>query len=153
MNTREASMRRYLVVANQTLGGEALLDEIRGCLAVGTASFHVVVPATAPHEQISWTEGAALAVARERLVRAVSALQAEGIPASGEVGDANPVLAIEDAIRHRPPFDAIILSTLPAGLSRWIHLDVPHRVARRTGLPVRHIVAELDVPERVATRA
>jgi GABA permease len=145
-------MRRYLVVANQTLGGEPLLEEIRACLAVGTASFHVVVPATQPHEQIFWTEGAALTIARERLVRAVSALEAEGIPASGEVGDANPVLAVDDAIRHHAPFDAVILSTLPAGLSRWIHLDVPHRMARRTGLPVRHIVAEPDVPERVRAR-
>jgi hypothetical protein len=147
-------MRRYLVVASQTLGGEHLLEEIRGCLAVGTAYFHVVVPATPPREHMFWTEGAALAVARERLARAISCLQAEGIPVSGEVGDANPVLAVEEAIRHRAPFDVIILSTLPAGVSRWIRLDVPHRVARRTGLPVRHIVAESDdVPGRVRAQA
>jgi hypothetical protein len=144
-------MRRYLVVANQTLGGEHLLEEVRACLAIGTASFHVVVPATPPHEQMFWTEGAALAVARERLARAIACLQAEGIPASGEVGDANPVVAVEEALRHRAPFDAIILSTLPAGASRWIRLDVPHRVARRTGLPVRHVVAEPDPAGRVRT--
>jgi hypothetical protein len=138
-------MRRYLVVANQTLGGEHLLEEVHACLAIGTASFHVVVPATPLHEQMFWTEGAALAVARERLARAIACLQDEGIPASGEVGDANPVLAVEGALRQSGPFDAIILSTLPAGVSRWIRLDVPHRVARRSGLPVRHIVAEPDL--------
>jgi hypothetical protein len=135
-------MPRYLVVANQTLTGERLLRRIRACVAEGPASFHVVVPATPLDEQLVRTDGDALAVAWGRLRRATAVFYAEGIPASGEVGDANPVVAVEHVLRRDGPFDAIILSTLPAGFSRWVHLDVGERLARRTGLPIWHVIAQ-----------
>lgn len=133
-------MRRYLVVANQTLGGEPLLRAIRASRASGPASFHVLVPATPVHEHGTWTEGKARAVATERLEHTLAALRAEGTEATGEVGDANPLLAIDDVLRHRE-IDEIIISTLPPGISRWLHQDLVHRVARRFDRPVTHVVA------------
>lgn len=132
-------MRRYLVVANQTLGGEHLLQEIRECLRRGPCRFHLVVPAVPPPEQLTWTEGEARAVAQDRLDRALDRIGKLGAEADGEVGDRNPMLAVEDVLRHQS-FDEIILSTLPPGASRWLKLDLPHRMESAFGLPVTHIV-------------
>ena len=66
---------------------------------------------------------------------------------SGEVGDSNPVEAVEHAIRRDgdDAFDGVIVSTLPHGISKWLGLDVPSRLKRRTGLDVRHVIgAEVD---------
>jgi hypothetical protein len=106
----------------------------------------VVVPATPPREQQFWTEGAALAIARERLEGALAWLHAEGAITTGSIGDANPVLAVVDAM-PRDQFDEIIVSTLPPGISRWIHQDLPHRLARRTELPVCHVIAHVPALE------
>ena len=134
-------MRRYLVVANQTLGGESLLEAIRARMAGGPCSFHVVVPATPPAEYLTWTEGDAAAIAQARLDRALARFGEVGADASGAVGDRNPILAIEDALRDQE-FDEIILSTLPPGISRWLKLDLPSRVIDHFRLPVTHVVAE-----------
>jgi len=133
-------MRRYLVVANQTLGGEPLLRQIRACRTAGPSSFQVVVPATPVHEHGTWTEGKARKVATERLERMLASLRREGVTASGEVGDANPILAIDDALR-RHEIDEIIISTLPPGISRWLRQDLVHRATKRFTQPVTHVVA------------
>jgi hypothetical protein len=132
-------MRRYLVVANQTLGGEPLLRAIRGFRTAGPSGFHVLVPATPVHEHGTWTEGKARAVATERLERTLASLRAEGVEATGEVGDANPLFAIDDALR-RHAIDEIVISTLPPGISRWLHQDLVHRVQKRFPQPVTHVV-------------
>ncbi len=142
-------MRRYLVVANQTLGGEHLVQKVRECVSTGQCLFHVVVPATPSTEHMVWTEGEAQSIARQRLERAVGQFRELGAEADGEVGDANPLLAIEDVLRNQS-FDEIILSTLPAGPSRWLKLDLPARVGSHSGLPVTHIVGEAD-PAREQT--
>jgi hypothetical protein len=131
-------MRRFLLVANQTLGGEHLLDAVRSRLDGGACRFHVLVPATPPQDQLTWTEGEAAAIARERLEKAVARLAELGAEATGAVGDPDPLQAIGDALRARP-FDEIILSTLPAGISRWLGWDLPCRVERSFGLPVDHV--------------
>jgi GABA permease len=132
-------MRRYLVVANQTLGGEHLAEAIRARLAGGPSSFHVVVPATQPQDQAVWTEGEARALATKRLEAAVARFRGLGADVEGEVGDERPLEAIADAVRERE-FEEIILSTLPPGLSRWLGQDLPHRVERQFDLPVEHVV-------------
>jgi hypothetical protein len=139
-------MRRYLVVANQTLMSEELRAAVRERLGAPPCRFHVVVPATPPREQVFWTEGAALVVARERLEEALSWMHAEGAITTGSIGDADPVLAVLDAM-PRDQFDEIVVSTLPPGLSRWIRQDLPHRLARRTELPVCHVVAHVTAVE------
>ncbi len=136
-------MARYLVVANQTLGGEHLVARVRECLASGACSFHLVVPATPPQDHSTWTEGGATDIARQRLDAALERFRALGAEADGEVGDANPILAIEDAVRTEE-FDAIILSTLPPGASRWLKRDLPHQVEARFAVPLIHVIAESD---------
>jgi hypothetical protein len=139
-------MRRYLVVANQTLGGSHLTEKVRETLAAGPSAFHVLVPATPPGHFATWTEGEALAVAQERLEAALLRFKELGAEASGEVGDPNPLQAIDDALRERT-FDEIILSTLPLGASRWLKQDLPHRCERTYSIPVTHIVGEMEAEE------
>ena len=139
-------MRRYLVVANQTLAGKHLLDRVRECLSEGGCSFHVVVPATSPSDHAVWTEGEAMALAQERLDAALKAFRELGAEAQGEVGDPSPMDAIGDALRDRQ-FDGIILSTFPPGISRWLGQDLPHRVEKAFDLPVTHVIAEAEPPQ------
>jgi cell pole-organizing protein PopZ len=134
-------MRRYLVVANQTLGGGHLAEKVRACLAAGPSRFHILVPATQPQDHAVWTEGEARAVAQQALDRALQRFRELGADADGEVADENPLEAIGDAVRDRE-FDEIILSTLPPGLSRWLRQDLPHRVERTFEGTVTHVVAE-----------
>ena len=132
-------MRRYVIVGNQTLQSARLLRELRACLAEEPCTFHVLVPAANPHVHAFWTEGEARAVAQSRLDAALDTLASEGIAATGSVGDANPSDALADLLLHEQ-FDAVIVSTLPPGLSRWIHQDLPRRIERRVALPVRHVI-------------
>ena len=134
-------MRRYLVVANRTLGGPHLLDAVRQRMQDGECTFHVVVPAS--HPSSAWTEGQVKAQAQERLDDALARFGELGATATGEVGDASPVRAIGDVLL-REPIDEVILSTLPSGPSRWLRQDVIHRVERNYDVPVTHIVAERE---------
>jgi GABA permease len=143
-------VRRYLVVANQTLAGHHLFEYVRKCLAAGPCWFFVLVPATPIHEQIEWTADEARALARRRLVGALARFEAEGATATGAVGDPSPLRAVADLLREEQ-FEEIILSTLPAGTSRWLHQDLPTRLARVSGCIVTHLVAEGQVnPEPTA---
>jgi nucleotide-binding universal stress UspA family protein len=137
-------MRRYLVVANQTLGGEDLLEQLRSRMgAEEQCEFYVVVPATHPRDHLTWTEGEAQAIAQRRLEHALGRFRTEGANVEGEVGPEAPMDAIEEVLR-RQHFDEIILSTLPPGLSRWLGQDLPSRVARRFDLPVAHAVSSTE---------
>ena len=131
-------MRRYLVVANQTLGGGHLTSLLRE-LAEKPSTFHVLVPATPPTDHL-WTEGEAKGLAHRRLDVALERFRSVGIEATGEVGDGRPLEAIDDVL-SRESFDEIVLSTLPPGLSRWLKLDLVHRVEAAYGLPVRHVIS------------
>src|SRR5713226_3647419 len=119
MATGGGAMRRYLVVANQTLGAEQLESEVRKRLAGGACDFHIVVPAVPAKDHLTWTEGEAGAIASRRLERALARFRELGAEVHGEVGDADPMLAISDALLEGR-FDELILSTLPPGPSRWL---------------------------------
>jgi GABA permease len=153
--TPDGGVRRYLIVANQTLGGPQLPDAVQECLERGPAQFYLVVPATPVSHGLVWTEGEAHLLARRRLTRALRCLSDLGVDAGGEVGDADPILAITDVLLQRD-IDEILLFTLPPGLSRWLHQDLPQRVGRRFGLPLRHVPAPAEriaaEPDREATR-
>lgn len=137
-------MTRYLVVANQTLGGERLRQHLSEVAAPGDASFHFLVPATEPADHAFRIEGEGITLAEVRLERALKRFGDLGAEVTGEVGDHRPADAIDDALRAGD-YDAIILSTLPAGVSRWVGMDLPHRVQRRYDLPLTHIEAEPEV--------
>jgi hypothetical protein len=130
-----------MIVANQTLASDRLAETVQGILAVGPASFHIVVPSTPTHEHLTWTEGAAHEVAQSNLEEAIALLNGLGAEVDGEVGDANPIWAVRDALRNHA-VDEILVSTLPLGLSRWVKQDLPHRIRREFGLPVSHLVAD-----------
>jgi len=153
-------VHRYLVVANQTLGGQQLMDAIRDRMAHGPAEFWVLAPAT-PTTHLTTDFGAlsgafpldptllpsaadvrdeGIAVARSNLDTELSRLREIGATADGAVGDPNPMVAIEKAVAEKQ-FDEIILSTLPPGISRWLALDLPHRVRRKTNVPLTVITA------------
>jgi cell pole-organizing protein PopZ len=137
-------VRRYLVVANRTLGGAHLTAKVRECLAAGPCEFHVLVPASHSTRDFTWTEGGDRTAAEARLAEAMVRFKASGAVVTGEVGDTNPIEAIGDVLR-RESFDEIILSTLPPGVSRWLGQDLPSRVAKQHRLPVQHIVAAEEV--------
>jgi len=137
-------MRRYLVIANQTLGGDHLTEIVREALASGACEFHVLVPAShGGGAHAVWTEGQAIADAKHRLERALEHFQSLGATVTGEVGDASPVNAARDVLRTQP-FDEIILSTLPAGPSRWLKQDTLARLHRITAIPIRHVVGAME---------
>jgi nucleotide-binding universal stress UspA family protein len=131
-------LRRYLVVANQTLGGGHLVSLLRE-LGEKPSMFYVLVPASPPGDHL-WTEAEANALARRRLDVALERFRKLGIEVTGEVGDGKPLQAIDDVL-SRESFDEIVLSTLPPRLSRWLKLDLVHRVESAYGLPVRHVIA------------
>jgi hypothetical protein len=134
-------MKRYLVVANQTLGGQHVRERIQSAMVEGPCRFHLVVPAS--HPSGSWSDGEARALAAGTLAAALSAFRSMGAEVTGEVGDVSPVRAIADALLAAD-FDEIVLSTLPPGPSRWLRQDVVHRVRRTFAVPCTHIVAERE---------
>jgi hypothetical protein len=78
----------------------------------------------------------------EEAQAAKAALEAQGIPiAQAKAGDISPLLALEEELLAHPgAYQAIVLATLPPGISRWLRLDV-HTQAERFGLPVVHVIA------------
>lgn len=141
-------MPRYLVVANQTLGGEALLDRLREAASEGSCEIHVLVPASADPTQSFHDQTVDRQLAHKRLDDALSRCAELDATVSGEVGDHRPVDAVGDVLRRGERFDRIIVSTLPAGVSRWLRLDSVSRIERAVDVPVEHIVAAKESAER-----
>jgi hypothetical protein len=144
------STRRILVVANQTAAGRELLEEIRNRCRGVDCEVLLVSPALVGSSAQRWAsdidEG--LDLARERMARSVTALRGVGVEVRAEVGDPDPNMAIEDALRVFPA-DEIIISTLPPGESRWLEHDVVERTRREVDLPMTHVVVDLEA-ERAA---
>jgi len=134
-----ADTNRVLLVANRTAMTPALRAEVRKRAAAGQASFHLLVPAqpSGLHRVVD-PEVAGREAAHSRMDQALEVLSQEaGSQVTGEVGDADPIAAIHDAMNSRS-FDEIVISTLPKRLSKWLRLDLPSK-ARGLGLPVTHI--------------
>lgn len=138
-------MMRYLVVANQTLGGEHLLRLLQERVSSGPCVLHVLVPASADPTEATHDEVQERLLANRRLEDALQRFGDLGAEVTGEVGDHRPADAIRDVLLRGEQFDEIILSTLPAGVSRWLRLDVVSQVDRAVDLPVTHVIAE-DTP-------
>ena len=129
-------MGRYLVVANQTLGGDQLMAEVRRRAGAGPSSFYVIVPNTRLSSSATTEdEHRATLTAQSRLNQALTQLRSEGLDASGDIGDPEPLTAIEDVLAGQQ-FDEIIISTLPSGISHWLRMDLPQRAERKFKLPV-----------------
>ena len=135
-----AEPRRILVVANQTACGDELLAVLEDRMRQGPCRFTLLVPATPPAEHATWTEGEAKALATRRMGEALDRFrQAGASDVDGVVGDAHPARAIDDVLLDRT-YDEIVLSTLPPGVSRWLKLDLSHRVEQRFAGPVTTVI-------------
>jgi len=142
-------MSSYLIVAYQTAGGRPLRDAIEEIARRDSgATFTLLVPATRTQNLFTWTEGESTAVAMETADRVAERLRASQIEvADVTVGDPDPFVAAQNALDTDRDYSAILVSTFPVGLSRWLRMDLPRRLEKSTGLPVIHIVVD---PEEVA---
>jgi hypothetical protein len=132
---------KVLVVANRTAESPELLDALRSRAASGDAAFTLLVPAT-PHG-VAWAADmhSGGSEAEEHMRAAVERMRDAGLDvADGKVGDPDPIAAVQDEVNFTS-YDEIVVSTLPGGISKWLKLDLPHRVERVTGLPVTHVTA------------
>jgi hypothetical protein len=148
----EGEKCRILVLANETLGGRALRREIAHRMAGEQAEVFVVCPALNVSKIKHWVsdEDEARRQAQERLDEVVARLDREGVPVKGDIGDADPIQAMEDALRLFPAQEAII-STHPPGRSNWLERDVVERARERFALPVSHVVVDLEHERELAT--
>jgi hypothetical protein len=141
-------VRRYLVVANQTLGGPELLDRLREATETDRCAIHVLVPASADPTQAFHDGDEERRVAHERLEEALERFGQLDAQVTGEVGDHRPVDAVGDVLRRGERFDRVIVSTLPGGISRWLRLDAVSRIERAVEVPVDHIVFDAEAAEQ-----
>jgi GABA permease len=151
---RPGTVRRYLVVANETMTAPALAAALRERLTAGPCEFHLLAPLRVSAMAGStlmvrpWTDRTlrdersakaaqerARSLAESRIAPIVGQLQAEGAATTWETSIDDPCSAVA-AVLERGTFDEVIVSTLPAALSRWVHLDLPRRLRRRCGVPV-----------------
>jgi GABA permease len=135
---------RILVVANETVGGEALLDEIRDRCRNRDCEILVVTPALVASRASHWASDVdeAMELARQRMELSLIAIGELGLKARGEVGDSDPNVAIEDALRVFPA-DEIVISTHPPERSRWLEQGVVERAREQIDLPITHVIVDL----------
>jgi hypothetical protein len=136
--------RRILVIANETVAGETLRDEIRRRSEGVEERVHVVCPAlVSPMRYFASDEDAGRARAQERLEHSLAGLREAGVTADGEVGDADPLQAIEDGLRTFGA-DEVIMSTHPEGKSQWLERGVVSAARQRFDVPITHVVVDLE---------
>jgi GABA permease len=145
----EEPVRRILVVANETVGGGELLS-LLGRKAEGVAEEVLLVSPALNSRLRTWTsdEDGARAAAQTRLDSSLERLHQAGVSARGEIGDGDPLQALEDALREFPA-DEIVVSTHPPGRSHWLEQGVVEQARLRYDVPVTHVV--VDVTAQAAT--
>lgn len=139
----------YLIVANQTIGGEQLTAKLNELASAGSCAFRFLVPVTDTEGTQQWdyppidrlipdAHVIARVLAEGRLEHELARLRRSGIEATGEVVDAQPLGRAWELLREEH-FDGVVVSTLPRRLSRWLVRDLPHRIARVSDVPVSHV--------------
>jgi GABA permease len=143
-----ATASRVLVVANETVGANELLTELRRLKNETEAEYFVCAPAQPldTGQGAAWSADAMVAAARHRLDSVLSILRGEGLRVDGDLGDYRPLHAMDDAVREFRP-DLIVISTLPEERSNWLRQDIVERARHKYGVAVRHIVSH--VPEEI----
>lgn len=139
----------YIVVANQTIGGEELTAKLDELAAPGGCQFRFLVPVTDTEGLQQWdyppidraipdAHQIAAALARGRLEHELARLRRAGTDVDGEVVEAMPTARLQEVLGEEH-VEAIVVSTLPRRLSRWLVMDLPHRIARLSDVPVIHV--------------
>jgi hypothetical protein len=143
---------RLLVVANETVGGEALLAEIRDRCRNRNCEILVVTPALVGSRASHWASDVdeGIELARQRMELSLIAIDQLGLKARGEIGDSDPNEAIEDALRVFPA-DEILISTHPPHRSRWLEHGVVERARNEIELPITHVVVDLEAEPAAKT--
>jgi GABA permease len=143
-----AGQRRVLVVANETVGGQELLSAISTLALSEQTEFLVVCPALNSRLKTFTSDSdPAREAAQQRLDETLARLASVGIGARGEVGDGDPLVAVDDAVRTFGP-NEIVISTHPPGRSNWLERGVVESVRAHYDVPVTHVVVDLEA-ERV----
>ena len=145
---------RILVIANETVGGEELLAELKRRVG-GQREAQVFVVSPALNTKLRhWVsdEDQARVAAQNRLDESLETMRAAGIEARGQIGDSDPLQAIEDGIRIFAP-DEMVISTHPEGRSNWLERGIVESTRTRFACPVTHVVVDLALDERPASTA
>jgi hypothetical protein len=129
-----------LVVANQTVDSAELFDALERRAAEGPVHVTLLAP-------VLWSERED---ARRRVDGAVARLKERGIDAEGMLGDADPCVAVQE-VWNPGRFDEVLVSTFPTGASRWMQVDLPHRIAKLTDCTVRHVESRPPAPPHAPT--
>ena len=136
--------RRILVIANETVGGEALRERVEELSSGHPTHVLVVTPAlNSPVRTFTSDVDKAREAAQQRLDASLARLRGAGIEARGEVGDGDPLQAMEDALRTFGA-DEIIISTHPEGRSHWLERGVVTGAKERFAVPITHVVVDLE---------
>ena len=135
-------MARILAVAHQTAETREFVAAIKAAAeAEAGTEFVLLVPATHVTHLATWTEGESLAVAAKRAATARRVLEQVGVRVvDARVGDADPYQAVMEALANGN-FDGLIVSTFPAGISRWLGVDLINRLRHSTDIPLTHVIA------------
>ena len=144
--TRESAEdeRHILVIANETVGGDELLAILRDRSAGVNERVLVVCPAlNSPVRTWASDEDGARSAAQDRLDASLARLRRDGVHAQGEIGDGDPLQAIEDALRTFGA-DEIVISTHPEGRSNWLERNVVGAARERFDVPITHVVVDLE---------
>jgi hypothetical protein len=141
--------RRILVVANETVASSSVSEEVRYRAGGAGVEVMVIAPALTSSRLGHWLSSD-LDRAREdaaaRLEASVAALRAGGFDARGELGDSDPLQALDDALRLFQP-DEVIISTHPPSRSGWLERRVVKRARERYNVPITHVVVDLEHEE------
>jgi hypothetical protein len=139
----DGELKTVLVVANETVGGRALIEAVKERAARGPARFCVICPQNEPRHGYVVYDDLVADAAQNRLQTTLHELREEGIEADGQVMDPDPYHATMDAIAEYGA-DEVIISTHPGTRSGWLRRDLVDRIRRDSRLPVTHVVVDLD---------
>jgi hypothetical protein len=144
-------MKRLLVVANETVGGTPLIEAVKKRAEGGDMKVTVICPQNEPRGGWVIYDDSARGAAENRLQTTLAQLREVGIEADGEIMDPDPYAATMDAI-HAFGADEIIISTHPETRSGWMRKDLVSRIEEDSGVPVEHVVVDLDAEREDVVR-
>lgn len=135
--------KTVLVVANETVGGRALIDAVKTRAEQGPIHVVVICPQNEPRHGYVVYDDLVRTAAENRLETTLHELREEGVEAEGEVMDPDPYQATMDGIAQFHA-DEVIISTHPETRSGWLRRDLVDRIRVDSGLPITHVVVDLD---------
>jgi hypothetical protein len=142
---QRGAVKRVLLVANETLAARSVVEHLKEIFGGEPAEVFVLAPAltSSPLKLAAGEVDEAIEVARGRLESTLDALHEAGFSATGDIGDSDPNLALEDGLR-RFAADEIVISTHPKGRSKWLEWDVVGKARSEVDLPITHIVVDVE---------